>query len=177
MVALFFVGWFLSFETLAHRPWLMFGFVFLIDLVVAVLAWLDDGIAKSQPAVGLVVFGLLAFWTKESLNNEMLNAALSFYFIFAVFHSVFPVLVQRRRGVGAPVWAGGIFPPLALALVLIPIFQLAEVSFVVWPFVLLVDVLAIGLAVLTLSLLTVVAVLVLTLIATGLLIFKIPADL
>jgi hypothetical protein len=36
---------------------------------------------------------------------------------------------------------------LALVLVLIPIFKLAELSFIVWPFVLLVDVLAIGLAV------------------------------
>ena len=62
-------------------------------------------------------------------------------------------------------------------LVLIPIFQLAEISFIVWPFVLLVDVLAIALAVLTASLLPVLAVLVLTLAATGALIFKIPADL
>ena len=58
-----------------------------------------------------------------------------------------------------------------------PVFQLTEVSFVVWPFVLLVDLLAIALAVLTASLLSVLAVLLLTLVATGALIFKIPADL
>ena len=69
------------------------------------------------------------------------------------------------------------FPPLALLLVLVPIFKLAELSFLVWPFVLLVDLLAIGLAVLTATLLPVLAVLLLTLAATGALIFKIPADL
>jgi len=62
-------------------------------------------------------------------------------------------------------------------LVLIPIFKLTALSFIVWPFVLLVDVLAIGLAVLLGSLLPVLAVMVLTLGATGALIFKIPAEL
>ena len=74
-------------------------------------------------------------------------------------------------------WGSQIFPPLALVLVLIPIFHLTEISFIVWPFVLLVDVLAIGLAVLLASLLPVLVVMVLTLAATGALIFKIPVEL
>ena len=176
-VAFVFTAWFLTFAPLAQRPWLMFGFVFLIDLVVTALVLLDDEIAPAQPIAGLAVFGLLAAWTAKSLNNDLLNAALAFYFIFAVVHSVFPVLLQRRRGVTASLWGSQIFPPLALVLVLIPIFKLAELSFIVWPFVLLVDVLAIGLAVVMASLLPVLAVMVLTLAATGALIFKIPAEL
>ena len=174
---LVFTAWFLTFAPLAQRPWLMFGFVFLIDLIVTALVLLDDEIAPAQPIAGLAVFGLLAAWTAKSLNNDLLNAALAFYFIFAVVHSVFPVLLQRRRGVTASLWGSQIFPPLALVLVLIPIFKLAEVSFIVWPFVLLVDVLAIGLAVVMASLLPVLVVMVLTLAATGALIFKIPAEL
>jgi len=177
VVALGFTAWFLSFPTLAHRPWLIFGFVFLIDLVVTVLTLLDDEAIVAQPLAGLAVFGLLAAWTGNSLNNELLNAALVFYFIFAVVHSAFPLLRQRLRGVTGPLWGSQIFPPLALVLVLIPILKLAEVSFIVWPFVLLVDLLAIALAVMTLSLLPVLVVLVLTLAATGALIFKIPTDL
>jgi hypothetical protein len=57
------------------------------------------------------------------------------------------------------------------------VFKLAEVSFIVWPFILLVDVLAIALAVVTATLLPVLAVLLLTLAAMGALIFKIPSDL
>jgi hypothetical protein len=155
----------------------MFGFVFLIDLVATILVLLDDEIAPAQPIAGLAVFGLLAAWTAKSLNNDLLNAALAFYFIFAIVHSVFPVLMQRRRGITTSLWGSQIFPPLALVLVLIPIFQLAEVSFIVWPFVLLVDVLAIGLAVVLASLLPVLAVMMLTLAATGALIFKIPVEL
>ena len=176
-VTLAFTAWFLTFVPLAQRPWLMFGFVFLIDLIVTTLVLLDDEIAPAQPIAGLAVFGLLTAWTAKSLNNELLNAALAFYFIFAIVHSVFPVLLQRRRGITTSLWGSQIFPPLALVLVLIPIFQLAEVSFIVWPFVLLVDVLAIGLAVMLASLLPVLIVMMLTLAATGALIFKIPVEL
>jgi len=177
VVAILFTGWFLTFESLAQQPWLMFGFVFLIDLGVAALAWLDDEVANAQPVAGLGVFGLLLFWTEQSLNNGMLNAALAFYFIFAIFHSVFPVMLQRRRSLTAPLWGSRMFPALSLALVLFPIFQLADISFVVWPFVLLVDVLAFVLAVATLSLWPVLIVLVLTFAALGEFICKIPTDL
>ena len=175
--ALVFTVWFLSFEPLAQRPWLMFSFVFLIDLSVAALVLLDEKAALAQPLAGLAVFGLLALWTGDSLTNDLLNAGLTFYLLLAVLHSAFPVWRQRRRGVNAASWETQLFPPLALVLVLIPIFRLAEISFAVWPVVLLMDLLAIGLAVLTASLLSVLAVLVLTLAATGALIFKIPETL
>jgi len=176
-VALMFTAWFLSFAPLAQRPWLMFGFVFVMDLIVTALGLLEADAAGAQPIAGLMVFGLLAAWTGKSLSNELLHPALVFYFIFAVFHSGFLLRLQRRRGVTPPGWGSHLFPVLALALVLNPIFKLAEVSFLVWPFVLLVDLLAIGLAVMTASLLAVLAVMVLTLVATGALIFKIPIEL
>ncbi len=176
-VVLAFTAWFLSFPPLAERPWLLFGFVFLIDSIVATLVLLDKNAALAQPLAGLAVFGLLAAWTGHSLTNDLLNAGLTFYLIFATVHTAFPVLLQKQLGPTAPRWVGKLFPPLALLLVLIPIFKLAELSFLVWPFVLLVDVLAIGVAVLTASLLPVLVVMVLTLAATGALIFKIPTTL
>ena len=168
---------FLTFEPLAHQPWLIFGFVFLIDLGIIALTLLDNEIAVAQPIAGLAVFALLGVWTANSLTNEMLNAALVFYFVFAVLHAVFPIVLQKKRGVTSTLWGSQIFPPLALVLVLVPILHLTEVSFIVWPFVLLVDVLAIGLAVITASILPVIVVLLLTLGATGALIFKIPETL
>jgi len=177
VVALAFTAWFLDFPPLAQRPWLMFGFVFLIDLVAIAVAWLDEIISPVQSVSGFAVFGLLAFWTANSLSNELLSAGLAFYFIFAVLHSALPAWIQRQRGATKQNWANHLFPILALGLVLVPVFKLAEVSFIVWPFILLVDLLAIALAALTATLLPVLAVLVLTLAATGALIFKIPADL
>jgi Predicted membrane protein (DUF2339) len=176
-VTFIFSAWFLDFAPLAQRPWLMFGFVFLIDLMVAALVLLDEKISAAQSIGGLAAFGLLAFWTQNSLTNELLNPALVFYFGFAIFHSLLPTLFKRQRGAVGQTWPGHLFPIIALALVLVPIFKLAEVSFIVWPFILLVDVLAIIVAVLTATLLPVFAVLLLTLAATGALIFKIPAEL
>ena len=178
-VALGFTLFFFDFPPLAQRPILLFSFVFLIDLAVFALAWLDEKVSPAQPVAGLAVFGLLAIWTSQHLTNDLLNPALAFYLVFAVFHSALPAWLQRRRGVKSGVAAqlNHFFPPLALLLVLVPIFKLEELSFLVWPFVLLVDLLAIALAVMTATLLPVLAVLLLTLAATGALIFKIPADL
>ena len=178
-VALAFTLFFFNFPPLAHRPVLLFSFVFLIDLAVAALTRLDEKVSVAQPIAGLAVFGLLAIWTSQYLTNELLNPALAFYLVFAVFHSGLPAWLQRQRGVTSGVAAqlNHFFPPLALLLVLVPIFKLEELSFMVWPFVLLVDLLAIALAVMTATLLPVLVVLLLTLAATGALIFKIPADL
>jgi uncharacterized membrane protein len=178
-VALAFTLFFFDFAPLAQRPALIFSFVFLIDIVIAALARLDEKVSIAQPIAGLAVFGLLAVWTAQHLTNELLNAALAFYFLFAVFHSALPALLQRRRGLtsGLTAQLNHFFPPLALLLVLVPIFKLEELSFLVWPFVLLVDLLTIVLAALTATLLPVLVVLLLTLAATGALIFKIPADL
>ena len=176
-IAYIFTAWFLDFAPLAQRPWLMFGFVFLIDLVAIAVTSLDKKISAAQSVSGFAVFGLLAYWTAQSLSNELLNPALAFYFIFAVVHSALPALLQRRRGLMTHNWSNHFFPILALALVLVPVFKFAEVSFIVWPFILLVDLLGIVLAVLTATVLPVLAVLVLTLAAIGVLIFKIPADL
>lgn len=176
-VAFAFTAWFFSFEPLARRPWLIFSFMFLIDLGVTALSLLDKKAAPAQLVSGLIVFMLLAGWTSGWLSNELLNPALVFYLVFAVLHSVFPLIRRKLSGVTGPLWAGQIFPPLALFLVLIPIFKLADLSFAIWPVVLLVDLLAIALAAATMSLLSVVAVLLLTLVATAGLIFKIPQEL
>jgi uncharacterized membrane protein len=174
-----FTIYFFSFPPLAQRPLLLFSFVFLVDAAVATLAWLDTKAAAAWPAAGLAVFGLLVIWTGESLTNALLNVALACYFVFALFHSALPVVLRRARGgeVGTVCQWNHVFPPLALLLVLVPIFKLSELTFLVWPFVLLVDLLAIVLAVVSATLLPVICVLLLTLAATGALIFKIPADL
>jgi hypothetical protein len=166
-VAFAFTAWFFSFEPLARSPGLMFSFLFLIDLGVIAISLLDKKASPAQLVSGLIIFLLLAGWTSSWLSNELLNTALGFYLVFAVLHSVFPLIRRKLSGVTGPLWAGQIFPPLALFLVLIPIFKLADPSFAVWPVVLLVDLLAIALAVATMSLLSVVAVLLLTLVATA----------
>jgi uncharacterized membrane protein len=178
-VALAFTLFFFTFPSLAHRPVLLFSFVVIIDIIVAALVWFDDKAFVAHPITGLAVFGLMAIWTSVHLTGELLNSALAFYFIFALFHSALPAWLQRRGRLitGGAAKLAHFFPPLSLLLVLVPILKFQDLSFLVWPVVLLVDLIAVTLAALTAALLPVLAVLVLTLAATGVLIFKIPADL
>ena len=178
-VAFSFTWWFLGFPSLAARPWLMFSFIFLVDLAAIGIAVLDETMAIAQTISGIAVFALLATWTQAYLSNELLVPALAFYFIFAVLHSAVPALLQSRPGSANKNknWGLHLFPIFALMLVLVPVFKLTDLSFFVWAFILIVDLLAIVLAAATAMLVPVLAVLLLTLAAIGALIFKIPADL
>jgi hypothetical protein len=52
-------------------------------------------LGRNSVIAGALLFGLLAAWTGNSLSNDLLNAALAFYFLFAVVHSVLPLLLKR----------------------------------------------------------------------------------
>ena len=89
----------------------------------------------------------------------------------------FAFVQQRLQPNLSRVWWAHLFPPVALLLLLIPLFKLDAPSFLVWPVVLLVDVLAIGLALFTASLVSVAVVLLLTMLVTACWIMKVPAVL
>ncbi|MBU6399631.1 MAG: DUF2339 domain-containing protein [Verrucomicrobia bacterium] len=165
------------YSAIAERPGLLFGFVVAVDASLLVLAWLRAELRVVAPIAGAVVFLLLTIWTVGFLSAELLNWGLALYLVFAILHSVFPVVVERLRPAGKPTWWAHLFAPVALLLVLLPIFKLEAVSLTVWPVILLVDVLAIGLAVVTASLLAIVTILLLTVVATACWILEIPAVL
>src|SRR5213596_2007903 len=166
----------LSFQTIAQRPTLLFIYLFVIDLGVLALTLLETKLIIVDALAGLATFILLATWTTYHLTTKNLYTALAFYFIFALFHSAAPLVLQRLRKIHVPWWSHA-FPAFALLLVLMPIFQLTELSILIWPFVLIVDLLAIVLALATATLLPILAVLLLTLIAMGAWLLRIPSEL
>jgi uncharacterized membrane protein len=176
-VGLAFALFFLGFPALAARAPLYLGFVLLLDVALLVLAWRDDFLPRVHVAAGLATFALLGIWTGAHLTNALLPWALTFYLLFAGLHTVFPLWLERVRPSTGGAWWGQLFAPLTLLLLLLPIWQLDELSFLIWPAILLIDLLAIGLAVATGSLASVAAVLVLTLVATGFSLFRVPAGL
>lgn len=165
------------YRDLCDRPGLMFSFIFLLDLALLGVAWTRDKLRPVQLLGGGASFFLLMVWTGGFLTNDLLNWSLGFTLLFAVLHSVFPVVQQRLQPNLSPVWWAHLFPPVALLLILIPLFKLDAPSFLVWPVVLLVDVLAIGLALFTASLVSVAVVLLLTMLVTACWILKVPAVL
>jgi uncharacterized membrane protein len=175
-VAMFSAFYLLGFHAVAHRPALLFTYLFVIDLGLLALTLIKRKLSTVQALAGLAAFIFLGAWTGNYLTIGHIYTALGFYFIFALFHAAMPIALQRVHKIEVPRWTH-IFPALALLLVLIPIFRLTELSLLVWPFVLIIDVLAIGLAIATATLLPVIAVLVLTLVAVGAWLVRIPAEL
>lgn len=176
LVGLGYALFFLGYGELAARAPLYLGFVLLLDGLLLWQAWSDDTLPHLHFASGLGVFALLARWTGEHLTEALLLWALIGYLVFAALHTAFPHLLARRRPASAPVWWSQVFPPLTLLLMFFPILKLSAVSFMLWPAVLLVDVLAVGLALVGASLAGVAAVLVLTFVVTSLCIFRAPVD-
>src|SRR6266403_6393840 len=137
-VAMLSAFYLLSFQTLGQRPALLFSYIFLVDLGLLALTLLDAKLVVVEALAGLAAFIFLGAWTSNYLTGENLYTALAFYFVFALFHAATPLALQRLRKTTLPWWCHA-FPALALALVLMPIFKLTELSILVWPFLLIVD--------------------------------------
>ena len=179
-VSLAFTFFLLTYHDLGVRPGVLFTFVGGADLCLLMLALLDARLRPVHVAAGLMAFLFLSAWTVGHLTNDLLNWALAGYLVFAVLHSIFPIALRELRSDAAQVWWGHLFPPLALLLVMVPIFKLTDetsVSLLVWPLILLLDVLAVGLAVLSASLVSIFAVLFLTIVATAIWVLRLPAAL
>ena len=176
-LGLLFAGYLAGFPSVAAQPALLLGLIFACDGFLLALAWLDARVHRLHFASGLAVFALLSYWACEHLGPPLLPWALGANLLFAGLHTAAPLLLERRRPASSPTWWSQLFPPLALLLMLLPIFKIDAGSLLVWPAVLLVDVLAIAAALVSASLTAVAAVLALTLLATGLSVFRTPAEL
>lgn len=173
-VGLAFALFLMEHDAVGARPGLLFTFILACDVLLLALAWLDDALPRMHLVAGLAVFGLLSVWTTQHLTDALLPWALGMYLVFAALHAAFPLVLERNRPASSPTWWSQLFPPLTLLLLLVPIFKLTTVPIFLWVAILLVDLMAIALALISASLIGVGVVLLLTLAATGLCIFKIP---
>jgi uncharacterized membrane protein len=176
-VAFAFAAAFLGYPAVSARPGLLFSFVLAADLCLLALAWLDARLPRLHLVAGIAVFALLAIWTGTRLTADLLGWALGFYLVYAALHTAFPLVLERRRPAAAATWWSQLFPPLALLLMLGPLLKLEPAPLLLWPAVLLIDLIAVALALFTASLAAVAVVLVLTLGATALWLFRVPATL
>jgi uncharacterized membrane protein len=171
--AMLWAFYFFSFTTIGSRPVLILSYLFLVDAVLLGLVIAKKYFACLIAVVGIAAFIFLGLWTNDYLTAHNLYIALGAYFVFALLHSSLPILMQRL-GKATPPWSVHLFPAATLLLVLLPIFKLATASFLVWPLVLCVDVIALLAAAMTRMLAAVAIVLVLTLVALGAWMLQIP---
>lgn len=166
----------LRYDTLGQRPALLGTLVLGGDLCLLALTLRAPRLGPLQLVGGALAYLFIAIWTVQNVSNDLLFWGLGLVLLFAILHSIFPIVSQRLRPDTAPVWWSHLFPPLALLLMLIPFFRLAAVSILIWPVILLVDLLAIGLALVTASLVSIVAVLALTVLVAAAWIFRVPIE-
>ena len=176
--AVAFVGafYFLCFDPLGHRPILLCGYLFLVDLGLIALSLIEHRAAAIRRAAGVAAYIFLGAWTWLYLSDRSLDAALGCYFLFAVFHSLLPLILQRWQKSATTPWSH-LFPAFSLLLVLEQTFQLHDTALIIWPFILLIDALAFCVAIVTMAIAPVLLVFLLTLVAIGISILRIPADL
>ncbi|MDD2707487.1 MAG: DUF2339 domain-containing protein [Verrucomicrobiae bacterium] len=174
----------LAFYFVAHpyprvcaKPWLLFTHLFLADACLIPVALIHQRGRPAFNVAGGFIFLLLTVWVFDALTTALLNWALGCFLVFAVLHSLFPVILQRFRPGAGISMATHIFPPVALLLMMVPILKHADASLFIWPCILLVDALAVGLAVLTASMASIAAVLVLTILAVASWILRTPPTL
>jgi len=174
--AMLWAFYFFSFTTIGSRPALILSYLFLVDAALLGLVIAKKYFARLIAVVGIAAFIFLGLWTNDYLTAHNLYIALGAYFVFALLHSSLPIVMQRL-GKATPPWSAHLFPAATLLLVLLPIFKLATASFLVWPLVLCVDVIALLAAAMTGMLAAVAIVLVLTLVALGAWMLQIPPAL
>lgn len=133
------------------------GDLCLIFLTFRLPAW-----SLLQALGALLMHGFLAAWMAEHLTSQTLFWVLGGVLVVAVVHTLAPVLALRLNPAGKPANWIHLLPPAALLLMLLPIFKLTEVTIFIWPLIFLIDLLAIGLALATRSVLSVLAVLIIT---------------
>lgn len=171
-----FAFYLLGFSNLGGRPGTVFSFCLLAEVGFITAVLVRTSLHLAHRIAGILVFLLLAIWTLAFLSDPLLNWALGLSLAFAIAHSVFPLILQRiDPEAGGSNWVH-LFPALSMLLILIPIFKLTEVSLAVWFVILFVDLLAVCLAILTASALSLIGVLLLTLFAMAAWIARVPVS-
>lgn len=166
---------FLWFESITNRPGVLYTLVFGISALVMTLVWLRPRVKMAQGINAGLGFLHLMIWTTSSLKTELLPWALGLYLLFGAAHTAFAVLWQRHGESvqGFLSWT----PVISLALMMLPVLCLNEVSIALWPAVLLADALVIGVAIATGALAPVFAALTLTVITVGMWLFlRLPSN-
>ena len=165
---------FLAYGAITERPTLLYTFVLGINVVVMLIVWQQPRVAMAQGIIAALTFLHLSIWTTAKLNAELLPYALGIYLGFGILHTAFAVLWQRRSQ-SATLFMSWT-PIITLVLLLMPVLCLDSISLMLWPAILLVDLLIIGLAIFTRVLVPVLAALALTLITAGAWLFRLPAN-
>jgi hypothetical protein len=169
---------FLGYSELGRRPGFLFTFAFLAEAgLLALVSLRSKPTPLLAPASGLAVFFFLATWTGLYLNDALLWWGLGGYVAFALLHAGFAFWPKGEAPAGA---TGGVWQPYVTLLPLVLICLCvgkSETSAAVWLCVLVLNIIAVGVAFVRRSLPAVVIALVVTIFAAALWILTAPPEI
>ncbi|MDD5687295.1 MAG: DUF2339 domain-containing protein [Elusimicrobia bacterium] len=143
LLSMVFAMYLLSFQELGTRPGLVLSFLFLLQLGISYLAVCRDDFRPTHLYASIFSFIILLVWTNRYLTLTLLPWGLAFYLIFAVLHSLLPIVLQKiRPTTSMPKWCY-LFPSLMLILVMFPLIKEPVTSIIIWPFVFLISAVAV----------------------------------
>lgn len=164
---------FLEQDYITARPVVLNGFLFALNAAVLLQIWVQPRVAMAQWIAALLTFVHLALWSSLRLTDATLISALVSYLIFGLMHTGFALLAIQKRPETMQAQQHGIWlGPIAVLLVIAPMFSLPHVPWLIWPTVLLLNLMTIAVAGLTLALAPVLLALCVTLLAMGFWLFR-----
>lgn len=122
----------LAIPEVSLRPAVLYLFVFAINALTLLVVWKEASWQIAQEAVAGATFIHLGAWTVAWLKPDQLLTALVLYLIFGVAHTLHSMLMIRRDGTQGPS-LNSFMPLMSIALMLLPIIRSSEVSLMIWP--------------------------------------------
>jgi len=169
-----FVWYMLKFPALGHRPGIVLTVLLILGGLLAYRAIKRPEARIPYGLGGAVSFFLLASWTVHYMRSSLLLWGLGYYMAFAVVHTLYPIFYQRLRPSTKPLLAGFMAPIMGLVLILVAMIACDLLSFLLWPFVLLLGMLGVALAWLAGSLLAAGGTVLLVMACFGVWLFRLP---
>lgn len=173
-VTLGFAGWLVTGNQAGHRPGLLFAYVLVADLAVLAVGWFRPKLATLHVAAGVLAMGFLGVWQGRFVDDTLLGWALGLTMGFAALHVAFPLVLRQVRPESRQTRMAQLFPPLALAVLVVPMLRVEAISFAVWPVIFLLGLMALAVAAWLGGILGALVALVFTVILSGLWIGHVP---
>jgi len=174
--AIFWAFCLLYYPELGHRPGFLFAFIFAAELGLLLLPVLFATAFPLAPIAGGAVFFFLACWTQQFLSDALLWWALGGYIAFAVLHACLAFRPKAAEPESGTIDWQSYLPLLPLALIWMCVAS-NKASSAVWICVLLLDVIAVGVALVRRSLPAIAVALVATIAAAAIWIADAPVTI
>lgn len=141
-----FAGYMLSFPSLGQRPGVVLTFLLTLSVFIAARALRRESAVMAYGVGGAVCYVLLIAWTVMYLNSSLLLWGLGYFMAFALLHTVYPLLWKRLHRSTTPLVTGFWAPIAGLGLIVIAMLACDLLSFLLWPFVLVLGLLGVAFA-------------------------------